>query len=179
MTTRGIPEVPLPQAKTIVDRDGKHHTVYELSPQHYQWMVQIRQMVINLTGNQSAMVPPTNFRVTGQGLSNLIQFTRASNADYYEMASSTTANLNDLHLIITDIGNSSSHPDTVGSSAITKFYWIRSCKNTGLKSVWNGPIKAATTTAGVAVPQATPPPPSNIIIIDQSNGNKLPYKLVK
>ena len=176
--SRGIPEIPLPESKTIVDKNGTNHIIYQFTKAHQDALTQLRQAVITLTGNQTIPNPPGNFKVTPQSLSNYIQFTRLSNADYYEVGYALTPSINDPHFTIVDIGNSASWTDNVGSSGITKYYWVRARKNGGAVSPWTQAIKATTTVVSAGTAQSIPPPPSNIIVVDQ-NGNKLPYRLYK
>jgi hypothetical protein len=179
MTTRGIPEIPIVQPRQIVGKDGTVHMVHEFTPQHYQVMVQMRQQMLQIIGNQTAPPAPTNLKVTGQGLSNLVQFTRVSNADTYEVAHAATSSLDDPHLVITSIGNSQQWADVVGSSGVTVFYWVRARKATGAASDWTGPVKAATGVATVGVPSATPPPPDSIVVVDTRTGNQYPYRIAR
>lgn len=177
--SRGIPEVPITQPRQIVGKDGTVHMIHEFTPQHYQFLVQLRQQMLQIVGNQTAPPAPANLKATAQGLSNLVQFTRVAVGDTYEIAHALTGSLNDAHLVITSIGNSQSWVDTIGSSGITKFYWVRVRKSTGQASDWAGPVKATTVAATANVPPATPPPPSNIIVVDPHTGNQYPYRIVR
>ena len=177
--SRGIPEIPIVQPRQIVGKDGTVHMVHEFTPQHYQVLVQMRQQILQIVGNQTAPLPPTNLKVTAQGLSNLVQFTRTATGDIYEVAHALTGTLNDSHLVITSIGNSQSWVDVIGSSGVTVFYWVRVRKSNGQASDWAGPVKATTTAATAGVPPAAPPPADNIIVVDTRTGNQYPYRLAR
>jgi hypothetical protein len=176
-TTRGIPEVPLPLSKTIVDKDGKSHIISVLTPQHQRFFTDIREQLIQLRSNQAVPDPPSNLRVTPQAFANLIQFTRSSNADYTELVISSTPNLNDPSSTIVDIGTGAQYQDIVGNSNITRYYWIRARKNTGSSSLQVGPGSGTTLAAATGVTPPTPPPPGNLVAIDQTTGQQYAYTL--
>jgi hypothetical protein len=177
MTTRGIPEVPMPSIRRITDKNGKTHEVSEFTEQHRTFLVDIREQILQLRKRQTVPDAPSNFKATGQGFNNLIQFTRSADADYYEVLHALTPSLMDPQLQVTDIGNSAIWTDHLGQPNITKFYWIRARKRTGASSLESGPVKATTVASNVAVPVPPPPPPGNIIVIDRSTGRRLYYTL--
>lgn len=175
--TRGVPEIPQQVFKTIKDKDGTVHSVSVLTPQHQQFFQDIREQLLQLRGNQAVPDPITNLKATGQAFSNLIQFTRSGNADYYEILHSPTPSLKDPALQVTGIGNSASWVDHIGQAAITAFYWVRARKNTGATALEVGPVKAVTLVAATGVTPPPPPPPGNIIVLDQSTGRQYAYYL--
>lgn len=154
--------------------DGKS---VPLDPQLRRVLSDMREQVLQLRQRLTVPSGPSNLKATAQALSNLIQWTRSSDADYYEVLHATTPSLLDPNLQTTDVGNSAMWLDHVGQSAITKFYWIRGRKRTGSTSLEIGPVSATTlvSTAGVTPP--VPPPPSDIIVIDKTTGRQIPYTL--
>jgi len=169
MRTRGIGEIPL---QHVVD--GKN---VPLDPQLRRVLVDLREEVLHLRQRQAVPDAPTNVKATAQAFSNLIQWTRSSDADYYEVLHALTPSLLDPHLQTTDVGNSAMWLDHVGQSAIKKFYWVRARKRTGASSLEVGPVNATTLISATGVTPPTPPPPSNILVLDKNTGRVIPYTL--
>lgn len=174
---RGVPEVPQQSIRVITGKDGTVHRVSELTPQHQQFFVDIREQLLQLRQRQAVPDPITNLKATGQAFSNLIQFTRSADADYYQVLHALTPSLLDPLLQITDIGNSALWVDHVGQNSIQKFYWVRARKRTGPTSLEAGPVNATTVASGTGVTPPPPPPPGNILVIDQSTGRRSYYTL--
>lgn len=177
MKVRGVPEVPMPKVRTIVDKNGTVHQVSELTPQHQQFLSDVREQLIQLRQRQAIPDAPTNIKATGQAFSNLVQWTRSSDADYYEVLHSLTPALTDPKLQTTDVGNSAMWLDHVGNNGIQKFYWVRARKRTGASSLEVGPANATTLVSATGVTPPPPPPPSNILVTDQATGRTIPYML--
>lgn len=177
MRPRGVPEVPQQQVFTITDKNGIDRQVSILTPQHQQWMSDVREQLLQIRQRQAVPDAPTNLRATAQALSNLLQWTRSSDADYYEVLAGLTPALNQSGLQTIDVGNSAQYLDHVGQSAIQKFYWVRARKRTGASSLEVGPVNATTLISTVGVTPPVPPPPSNILVHDQSTGRVIAYTL--
>jgi hypothetical protein len=159
MTTRGIPEVPL-----------------GIEPQLRRHLTDIRQQLLDLRARQAPPDVPTNLNVTAQAFSNLIQFTRSADADYYEIL---VSNSPDIHQsFVVDIGNSPQWVDHIGAAAVKHFYWVRARKRTGARSIENGPVIATTLGSAIGVIPPVPPPPGHIIVIDQTTGRRIAYTLI-
>lgn len=177
MKVRGVPELPLPKVRIIVDKDGTRHEISEMTQQHQQFFTDIREQLIQLRQRQAIPDPPTNVKATGQPFQNLVQWTRSSDADYYEVLHSLTPALTDPHLQTNDAGNSAQWQDHIGQSGIKKFYWVRARKRTGASSLEVGPASATTLVSTPGVTPPVPPPPSNILVTDQATGRVIPYTL--
>lgn len=175
MTTRGLREVPRPSVRTIVDAKGVTHKVAEFTEEHRNFLVDLREQIIQLRNRQAAIGPPTNPVATAQAFSNLFQWTRTTEADYYEVLHSTTPNINDAQIV--DVGNSALWVDHVGNVGIKKFYWVRGRRHTGGASTETGVVSATTLAAATGVTPPLPPPPSDIIIVDRATGRQIPYTL--
>ena len=166
------------QTRSIVDREGKTHVVLADSPQLRNFLVDVRENLVALRGNLTqAIGQPSNFTVTPTALSNLIQFSRSSDADFYEVLWNSVPTLATAQ--VTTIGNTGQWQDYIGKAGVTRYYWVRSRKHTGGKSLEVGPISATTlgSTAGVTVPVA--PPAAHILILDSETGRTIPYILDK
>lgn len=174
---RGIGELPQQSIRTIVDKDGTKHQVSVWTPQHQGFLMDLREQILQMRQRLTIPDAPTNVKATAQAFSNLVQFTRSSDADYYEVLHSPTPSLKDPALQVSPIGNGASWVDHVGNAGVTVFYWVRARKNTGATSLEVGPAKATTLAAAAGVTPPTPPPPSNIIVTDQSTGRQIPYTL--
>lgn len=174
---RGIQEVPQQSTIRIVGKDGTVHNVSVLTPQHQQFMVDMREQVLQMRQRLTIPDIPTNLRATGQAFSNLIQWTRSSDADYYEVEHSLTPSLSDPQLQITAVGNSAQWVDHVGNSGIKKYYWVRARKYTGATSREAGPANATTVVSATGVTPPPPPPPANILVRDATTGRVIPYTL--
>src|SRR5258706_7516581 len=97
-TTRGIREVPT----TIDPKD----------PQLRQLLVDLREQVITLRKAQAPLQSPTNFKVTPIAFANLIEWTRVTGADYYEILWNTVAQLKTA--TIQGVADSQRWADNVG-----------------------------------------------------------------
>lgn len=159
---RGIGEAPLDGSMTPLQR-----RVYQ----------DMRQQLISLRGTQAPPALAKNIVVTPQAFSNLLQFTRAFDADRYEVRHSQSANPNDPSTVIVDIGSTNQWVDQVGNTGITKTYWIRSVKNNGVMSQWSAPFSGQTLASGTGVTPPTPPPSGQGIVVDQQTGQKVPTDL--
>jgi hypothetical protein len=148
---RGIPEVPL-----------------NIDPQHRRFLVDLREMVVQLRENQSPPTVPTNFTVTAQGFQNLLQWTRSINADFFEVLWSSSPLLSSA--VVVPVGNAQSWVDSIGQVNIKRYYWVRAAKNTGPRSVEVGPVIATTLASGTGVTPPRPPVPSQTVVQDQRTG---------
>ncbi len=148
-----------------------------LDPQLRRVLVDLREQVIQLRQRQAIPDAPTNVKATAQAFANLVQWTRSSDADYYEVLHATTPALTDPHLQTTDVGNSALWQDKIGNSGIKKFYWVRARKRTGATSLEVGPVTATTLTSATGVTPPAPPPASNILVTDQNTGRVIAYTL--
>jgi hypothetical protein len=166
MKPRGIGEIPM---QHIVD--GKS---VPLDPQIRRVLVDMREQITQLRQRQAIPDPPTNVKATAQAFANLVQWTRSSDADYYEVLHALTPSLKDTHLQTTDVGNSALWQDKVGNSGVQKFYWVRARKRTGASSLEVGPANATTLTSATGVTPPAPPPASNVLTTDQSTGRVIP-----
>lgn len=160
MTTRGIPEVPM-----------------GLEASHHRFLTDIRQQLIDLRQAQAPLAIPTNFRATGQALSVVLQWTRVTNADYYEILWNGTASLAGANII--DAGNASEYTNYIGIVGIKRFYYVRARKNSGARSLESTVTFATTLAAAAGVTPPVPPPPSHIIVTDQTTGHQIPYALYR
>ena len=157
MTTRGLPEVP-------IRIDPAH-------PQFRRLLVEMRQALIDMQPSRQPLGPPTNFKVTAQAFGALLQWTRATTADYYEVLWNTVPDPTRAQSI--DAGNSSQYVDVIGQTGIVRYYWLRSVRNTGQKSNLTGPIKITTLAAGTGVNPPVPPPIAQQITTDLA-GHQVP-----
>lgn len=174
---RGLPEVPMPQMKRIVDKDGTVHNVAEFGEQQRRFLQDMREQIVQLRQRQAIPDPVTNLHATAQAFQNLVQWTRSSDADYYEVLHSLTPSLLDPHLQTTDVGNSALWTDHIGQSGVKKFYWVRARKRTGASTLEVGPVSATTLTSATGVTPPAPPPPANILVLDRNTGRVIPYTL--
>lgn len=177
MKPRGVPELPRQSIRTIVDAKGVTHRISEFTPQHQQFLSDVREQLLQLRQRQAIPDAPTNVKATGQAFSNLVQWTRSADADYYEVLHALTPSLTDPHLQTTDAGNSALWTDHVGQNNVKKFYWVRARKRTGASSLETGPANATTVASTVGVTPPVPPPASNILVLDRATGRVLPYSL--
>lgn len=143
--SRGIPEVPLG-----LDQGLRRH------------LQDMREVVIQLRESLAPPSVPSNLKVTAQAFSNLVQWTRSINADFFEVLWSSTPNLQQANIV--NVGNSAQWVDQVGQSGIQRFYWVRARKNTGPRSLEIGPQSGTTLASGTGVTPPAPPPPSQEVV---------------
>lgn len=175
---RNIGEIPMQHEIIVVGPDGQQRKVNSpLDPQLRRALVDMREQLLQLRKRLTVPDPITNLKATAQAFSNLIQWTRSADGDYYEVLHALTPALNDPHLQTTDVGNSALWLDHVGQSGIKKFYWVRTRKRTGASSLEVGPVNATTLISATGVTPPVPPPPSNILVLDKSTGRVIPYTL--
>lgn len=139
---RGLPEVPF----GIKD------------PQLRQHLIDMRECVKSLMGRLAPPTTPSNPKVTAMPLGNLVQWTRGINSDFHELLISSTPNVGEAQVI--DVGDSAQFFDNVGNKNIKRFYWIRSHKFSGPRSlkVFAG---SATTLDSTSLVTPPAPPPSS------------------
>lgn len=159
--TRGIGDIPL-----------------DLPPQHYRVLSDMREQLVELRGTLAPPATPGNFAVTPQAFSNLVQWSRVNDADFYEVRHGFSANAGDATVIVQDVGSSQQWVDHVGNNGITKFYWVRAAKLTGARSQWTTTLSGTTLTSATGVTPPNPPPP-RIIVTDQTTGQRIPYEIAR
>lgn len=156
MSTRGIPEVPLG-----LDNDLR------------RLLVEMRETIIKLRSGQAPLPSPTNFKATSLAFGGLLQWTRVTGADYYEVLWSPTADATQAN--VKGVGDSAEYLDHIGQIGTKRFYWVRARKFTGGSSSLTGPLNITTLASNVGVPPPPPPPPGQIIVIDQKSGHQVYY----
>jgi len=177
MKTRGTGEVPHERTIKLIIKGETHIVNVPLDPQERRLFVDLREELLHLRQRQAIPDAPTNLKATGQAFQNLIQWTRSSDADYYEVLHAPTPSLLDPLLQTTDVGNSALWVDRIGNTGIKKFYWVRARKRTGATSLEVGPVNATTVASATGVTPPTPPPASNILVLDKATGRVIPYTL--
>lgn len=157
--TRGLLEVPI-----------------KLDPgdaQYRRLLVEMRESIVKLRATQAPLPTPSNFRATALPFGVLLQWTRVTGADYYEVLWNTSADATKAN--VQGVGDSAQYIDQVGQSGIKRFYWLRARKFTGAGSALNGPLSATTLVSTPGVTPPAPPPPGQIIVIDQQTGHQVYY----
>ena len=142
---RGIPEVPMG-----LDQGLRRH------------LVDMREVVLQLREAMSPPTIPSNLKVTSQAFSNLVQWTRSINADFFEVLWASTPNLQQANIV--NVGNSAQWVDQIGNNGITRFYWVRAVKTTGPRSLEVGPQSGTTLASNSGVTPPAPPPPSQQVV---------------
>lgn len=154
---RGIPEVPL----GIKDAALRRH------------LQDMRECLLEIRSSQAPPNQPSNFKITPQAFGNLIAWTRAVNADFYEVLWNTTPQIKGA--VIVSVGNSQQWMDNIGQAAVKRWYWVRSGKNTGARSIEIGPIAGTSLAAGTGVTPPTVPVSHQVPVLDQTrNYNVVP-----
>ena len=175
---RNIGEIPMQHDIIIVGEDGKRRTINSpLDPQLRRALVDIREQVLQMRKRLAVPDSITNLKATAQAFSNLIQWTRSGDGDYYEVLAAPSASLLDPHLRTIDVGNSAQYLDHVGQANIKAFYWVRARKRTGQSSLETGPVFATTLGSAAGITPPPPPPPANILVLDKNTGRVIPYTL--
>jgi hypothetical protein len=159
MLTEGISDVP-------VDIDPK-------DPMFRRLLISLRNTVVQLRSAQAPMAAPSNFRGTALAFAALIEWTRITNADYYEILWNTTANLKTA--TVQGVGDSQRWVDNVGKDAITRYYWVRARRFSGAKSTETGPAVVTTLAAATGTAPKQPPVPGHIQVTDQRTGHIVYY----
>jgi hypothetical protein len=155
---RGVPEVPL----DAPSRD---------------WLVELRQNVVDLRGTLAVPNAPSNFKATALAFAVLLQWTRGQNSDGTQVLWNSTPTLAGANII--DVGGSAQHVDYVGNTAITRFYWVRSYDSQAPTSSPStssavGPLSATTLASGVGVTPPAPPPGGGTMAIEPTTGHVVP-----
>jgi hypothetical protein len=167
---RGIPEVPMLPTKSIVDRNGQTHQVMSDTVQLRRWMVDMREQMIALRASQNPPGLPSNLKVTPQAFSNLVQWSRGVDADFHEVLWNTSPTV--INATVVNVADSAQWTDNVGQAGVKRYYWVRSHKNTGSRSLEVGPQSGTTLAAGTGVAPPTPPPQGVQQVINQRTGGR-------
>ena len=118
----------------------------------------LQDMKAEIERMRSSQAPPdvpSNLKVTPQAFSNLVQWTRSTTADFFEVLWSPTPNLSQATVV--NVGNSQQWSDQVGNTGVQRWYWVRSRKNSGSRSLEVGPQKGTTLASNAGVTPPTPP----------------------
>lgn len=175
---RNISEIPMQHDIVVVGQDGQKRTHNTpLDPQLRRVLSDMREEILQLRKRLTIPDPPTNFQITAKAFSNLVQWTRSGDADYYEVLAAPSASLLDANLRTIHVGNSAQYVDDLGQVGIKVFYWVRARKNTGASSLEIGPVPATTLGSAAGITSPPPPPPSNILVKDANTGRIIPYTL--
>lgn len=150
-TRRGVREVPV-----------------NLDPTLRNFLQDMRAAITDTYNPKQGLIPPTNFRVTAQSQGALLQWTR-SNGDYYEVLWNDTADIQKANIVA--VGDSAQWHDFVGNAAHVRWYWVRSARYHGEKSIEAGPFMVTTLAAGTNVTPPKPPPAAYGITQDPRTRN--------
>ena len=146
---RGIPEVPLDPTNPKSAEEVR------------QFLVNLRQTVVDLRGPKHTPTAPSNFKVTPMAFANLLQWTSGVDADGTNVFWNSKPTLSGA--VQVDVGGSQQHVDYVGNSGVTRYYWIQSydahSQFHSSVSIEVGPLSGATLASGTGV-NVPPPPPS-------------------
>jgi len=167
MTTRGVYEVPINKVKVTVDWEKRKVTVDD-KPLH-DFLVDLRETVVQLRATQAPLPVPTNFRGTALAFAALLEWTRVQGADYYEILWNSTPTL--ITATVQGVADSQRWIDNVGQTGIKRFYWVRARKFTGAKSAEAGSVAVTTLAAAAGVAPVAPPPPGHVIVTDSTSGH--------
>lgn len=155
-TRRGVREVPSNVADSLQLRN---------------FLMDLRQAVVDLHQPRQPMVTPTNFKVTPQAQGNLLQWTR-SNGDFYEVLWNTTPSLNGA--TSQQVGDSAQWTDQIGNAGTKRYYWVRARRYHGDSSLEAGPVAGTALAAGTNVTPPPPPIPSQNIGQFGPTGHNIP-----
>lgn len=156
---RGIGEVP-----TVLKIDD---------PQLRTLLVNMREQLVNLRASQSPLPVPTNPKVTPIAFANLIEWTRVTNADYYEVLWNATPELKTA--TVQAVGDSQRWVDNVGQVGVKRYYWVRARRYTGSRSAETQSLSGITLASAAGVNPLPPPPPGHIQVLDAGTGRKIYY----
>ena len=160
---KGIGEVPMELGKcthcgaSVAMSDGMR-----------SFLTQVKQGADNLQRAKGPLNTPTNVQVTPQAFSNMIQFTRPPQSDFFEILWNTTPNLSGAQIAGTSTSNQ--YVDYVGQAGVKRFYWVRARNYQGGKSIESTPIAATTLAAGTSVPFPHPPPAGQVQAVYVTKG---------
>lgn len=132
-------------------------------------LVQMRETIVALRASQSPLPAPSNFKVTALAFANLVEWSRVTNADYYEVMWNSVATLKTA--TIQAVGDSQRWVDNVGQVGISRTYWVRARRYTGASSTPAGPKVGVTLASNAGVNPTQPPPPGHIQISDAATGH--------
>lgn len=142
ISKRGIPEVPM----DVTSREEMR-----------QFLINLRQTVVDLRGPTTAPSAPTNLRATPLAFAVLLQWTRGVNADGTELLWNTSPSLSGANVI--DVGSGNSHTDYVSNATQKRYYWVRSYDaQSPSRSIETGPVNATPLAAASSVVPPAPPP---------------------
>lgn len=132
------------------------------------FLLDVRQAVTDIYNPKQGLITPTNFTGTAIAQGAHLQWTR-SNGDYYEILWSEDGTLKNANVV--DVGDSAQWTDFVGNAAHTRWYWARSARTAGEKSIEAGPAKVTTLAAGTNVTPPVPPPSGSTITSNPTTQN--------
>jgi hypothetical protein len=123
----------------------------------------------NLVKVQQGVLPPgdpANLQVTPIAGGNVVQFTRANDADNTVLY---MGNLSDISAATpVPLGLSVKYTDNVGKGAVTRFYWIRSMRGLLIAQNIIGPVKGISLALGVNATLPVTPIASDLQLKDTS-----------
>lgn len=146
--------------------------VQGMDVEHYQFLTEVRNAVVQLQSSTLPPDDPTNLKATPFATGINVQFTRSRNAHRYTLYIANSAPnrsaASSSGSIAIDLGDTNYYNDIVGQSNFTRFYWVRAWNgNVGSRVV--GPVKGVTAASGtVADPPKQVPP--GTIALDQATG---------
>jgi hypothetical protein len=140
-----IPEVPM---------------LPECSQQLRRFLVDLRKAVQQTVSSSAPPGMPSNLKVTPQGFSNTLQWSRGTGADFHEVLWNTSPTVKTAHVV--PVQNAAQWTHNVGQSNVKLYYWVRAVKQVALhattRTVELGPIAGTTLASGTGVTPPTPPP---------------------
>jgi hypothetical protein len=132
-------------------------------------LVDLREQVVELRKAQAPLAQPTNLKGTALAFAALIEWTRVTNADYYEVLWNSSGTLKTA--VVQAVGDSQRWIDNVGQTAIKRYYWVRARRYNGASSLPAGAVIVTTLAAAAGVAPTAPPPAGHIQITNQATGH--------
>lgn len=160
MTIRGIREIPV-----------------GIDPSLRDFLQDLQEQVKSLRGTQVPLAQPTNFKVTSMAFGNLLQWTRVTGAEYYEVLWNDTAINQTAHII--GVGDSAQWFDSIQQVGVKRFYWVRGRKYLGASSALTPGLSGTTLASNTGTAPPAPPPASHILVFDQQSGHIIPYQITR
>lgn len=142
---------------------------HDLPVHHRKFFTEIRNAIVQLQGSKVPPRAPTNLAIVPIAGGNAIQFTR-SDGDYYRLYVSNSPDFGAANVI--DLGDTGQYSHVFGEAAITKFYWVKAFKSSGMPSDPAGPLSGTSLALNTGTTVPTPPPGTDTPSEDTFTGKK-------
>lgn len=144
-----------------------------IPPEMRGFLQDVRETLLDIRGALSAPRQPIQFTGTAIPGGALLTWVM-TDADTYEILWNSTPNISGASVV--EAGNSGQWQDGMGAANVTRYYWLRAKKSTGVVAPIVGPVKVTSAALGAGVTLPVPPPASDRLVLNQTTNVVEPDK---